>query len=200
MGLAPHATEEHDCVCNLGSRISAPLANRCSPEMKMASPVLRRRNRHIAGLTLVELLVVMAIGTILTLLAMPVFNSAMTSMRINSVANNLSTAIGKTRYRAIMNSQIYTLTLTTPANTYVVTNLQTGVADKAVPLPTRLVAINGGGNATFTFTFCPNGTAYGAGGACPGVNVTPALTLTYQSRLTSMTISSVGNVTTKNIH
>ena len=161
---------------------------------------LEGRNRHIAGLSLVELLVVMAIGTILTLLSVPVFNSAMASMRMNSVVNNLSTAIGKTRYRAIMNSQIYTLTLSTPANTFVVTNVQTGVADKVVPLPTKLVAINGGGNATYTFTFCPNGTAYGAGGACPGVNATPALTLTYQSRQTNMTVSSVGNVTTKTIH
>lgn len=161
---------------------------------------LERRNRHIAGLSLVELLVVMAIGTILTLLSVPVFNSAMASMRMNSMVNSLSTAIGKTRYRAIMNSQIYTLTLSTPANTFVVTNVQTGVADKVVPLPTRVVAINGGGNAIYSFTFCPNGTAYGAGGACPGVNVTPALTLTYQSRQTNMTISSVGNVTTKTIH
>lgn len=153
-----------------------------------------------AGVTLIELLAVMAIGTVLSLLAVPVFNSAMTSMRLNAVANNITAAMGKTRYRAIMNSQPYSLTLSTPANTYVVTNLQTNVADNAVPLPSTLVAINGGGNATFTFTFCPNGTVYGAGGACPGANLTPALSLTYQSRQTNISVSSVGNVTAKTIH
>lgn len=156
--------------------------------------------RSSTGLSLVELLVVMAIGTVLSLLAVPVFNSAMTTMRLNAVASNVTAAIGKTRYRAIMNSQPYTLTLSTPANTYVVKNLQTNVADNPVPLPSTLVAINGGGNATYTYTFCPNGTAYGAGGACPGANVTPALSLTYKSRQTDISVSSVGNVTTNAIH
>src|SRR3954471_9890226 len=50
-----------------------------------------------AGLTLVELLAVMAIGMVLTLIAVPIFNSAITSMRLNTVVNNLSTAIGKAR-------------------------------------------------------------------------------------------------------
>src|SRR5579864_8166485 len=157
-------------------------------------------HRSSAGLTLVELMVVMAIGTVLSLLAVPVFNSAMTTMRLKAVASNVTAAIGKTRYRAIMNSQPYTLTVSTPTNTYVVTNLQTNVADNPVPLPSTLVAINGGGNATYTFTFCPNGTAYGAGGACPGANVTPALSLTYKSRQTDISVSSVGNVTTNTIH
>jgi prepilin-type N-terminal cleavage/methylation domain-containing protein len=156
--------------------------------------------RSSAGLSLVELMVVMAIGTVLSLLAVPVFNSAMTTMRLNAVASNVSAAIGKTRYRAIMNSQPYTLTLSTPGNTYVVTNLQSKVTDNAVPLPSTLVAINGGGNATYTFTFCPNGTAYGAGGTCPSANVTPVLSLTYKSRQTDISVSSVGNVTTNAIH
>lgn len=142
----------------------------------------------------------MAIGLILSLIAVPIFNSAMTSMRLNSTANAVSAAVGKTRYRAIMNSQIYTLALSTPANSYTVTNLRTGVADNAVPLPSNVVAINGGGNGTFTFTFCPNGTVYGAGGACPGANVTPALTFTYKSRQVNTTVSSAGNVTTTTIH
>lgn len=158
-----------------------------------------RKNRS-AGLTLIELLSVMAIGTVLALLAIPVFNSAMTSMRLNAMANNLSAAIGKTRYRAIMNSQVYTLTLNTPGNTYVVTNAQTTVADNAVPLPSKLVAINGGATAAYTFTFCPNGTVYGAGGVCPSANLTPALSLTHQSKQTNISVSSVGNVTTTPVH
>ena len=36
----------------------------------------------------------MAIGTVLSLLAVPVFNSAMTTMRLNAVASNVTAAIG----------------------------------------------------------------------------------------------------------
>ena len=115
------------------------------------------------------------------------------------MANGVSAAAGKTRYRAIMNSQIYTLAVSTPANTYVVTNLPTGVADLVVPLPSTLIAINGGGNATYTFTFCPNGTVYGAGGVCPGANVPPALAFTFKGRQVNINVSSAGNVTTTTI-
>ncbi len=165
-----------------------------------SSRTARGRRNGSAGLTLIELLIVMAIGIVLTALAMPVINSALTSMRLNSMANSITSAIGKARYRAIMNSQPYSLVLSTPVNSYVVTNLQTQVADKAVPLPSTTIAVNGGAAAIYTYTFCPNGTVYGAGGACPGGNLPPALALTYQNRQINMAVSSVGNVTATTIH
>ncbi|HEX9014082.1 MAG TPA: hypothetical protein VF813_11215 [Anaerolineaceae bacterium] len=113
--------------------------------------------------------------------------------------NAITGAIGNTRYRAIMKSQALTLALTTPANSYVVTDLTTGVADAAVPLPGG-VAINGGGAAIITLTFCPNGTVWG-GGACPtGSSAPPALQITAQGRQINLSVSSVGNVTTTTIH
>lgn len=144
---------------------------------------------------------VMVVGTILTVVAIPLIGNALTSMRVNSAVNAVSSGISKTRYRAIMTSQTYTLAITTPGNSYVVTNVNTGKVDTAVPLPTQGIAINGGANATYSFTLCPNGMIYGAGGACAiGSPAPPALTITAQSRQVNISVSSVGNVTTTTIY
>jgi prepilin-type N-terminal cleavage/methylation domain-containing protein len=155
----------------------------------------KKRPKRLRGFTVLELMVSMAVGVIVTAAAVPLITRAMTMIRLNSVSSSLTAAISATRYQAIMNSQIYTLVLTTPANTYVVTNLGSGKAFRAVPIPSQGVTINGGVNATYTFTFCPNGMVYGAGGACPGP-ATPALTLLNQSKQVNISVSGVGNVTT----
>lgn len=152
------------------------------------------------GFTLPELLVTLLVASVLTAIAIPVMNAAMISMRLNSTVTAMSSAISNTRYRAIKDSQVYTLTVTTPGNTYVVTNVGTGTADSAVPLPNSGTALNGGGSATYTFTLCPNGTVYGAGATCPGNNTAPALAATYLGRETDIGVSGAGNVTTTHIH
>jgi prepilin-type N-terminal cleavage/methylation domain-containing protein len=167
----------------------------------------RQDSRHFSlngnasrGFTLPELLVALLVGSILAAIAIPVMNAAMISMRLNSTVIAMSSAISNARYRAIKDSQVYTLTVTTPRNTYVVTNVGTGTADSAVPLPNSGTLLNGGGSATYTFTLCPNGTVYGAGATCPGNNTPPALAATYLGRETDIGVSGAGNVTTTHIH
>jgi len=158
-----------------------------------------RRAKSSGGFSVLELLVTMVIGMIMAAVTIPMIKNAMASMRINSTVGAISGVISSTRYRALANSQIYTLAITTPANTYVVTNVSTTTADyagKGVPLPNAGVALNGGVAATYTFTLCPNGTVSGAGGACPGGPAPPALVVTYQGRQTNLNVSTVGNVTT----
>ena len=106
-----------------------------------------------------------------------------------------------------MKNQIYTLVITAPGNTYVVTNVSTSTAGAATPLANgQTVKINGGTGATYTYTFCPNGTVYGAtSGLCPGssasfsATATPGLQITYGSRQVNIAVSTVGNVTTTTI-
>jgi hypothetical protein len=141
-----------------------------------------------------ELLTVILAGMVMTAIAVPVIGSALASMNLNSVASAISGAVSKTRYQAIMNSQTYTLTITTPANTYVVKNVSTNTASLPTPLPEREVAINGGTSGTYAFTLCPNGTVYGAGGTCPTNTTPPVLRATYQGKQITITVSSVGNV------
>src|SRR5579883_2978309 len=153
--------------------------------------------RKSHGFTMLELTVVLLIAGITAAFALPVLDASMTTMRMNSAVSAMSAAISNTRYRAIKDSQVYTVVLTTPANTYVVTNVSTATADAAVPLPYTAIAFNGGTSATYTFTLCPNGTVYGAGGTCPGNTTPPTLAATFQNREIDLTVSSAGNVTTK---
>ncbi|MGH9717464.1 MAG: pilus assembly FimT family protein [Candidatus Acidiferrales bacterium] len=150
------------------------------------------------GFTLLELLFVIAVGTILTAVAIPIMNTALNNMHVNSVVDAITGAVSKTRYQSIMTSQPYTMTITAPANTYVATNVGTGVATTTVPipLPSQTVQINSGTTATYTYTFCPNGTVYGAGGVCPGAGLPPVLTVSLQGRQVNINVSSVGNVST----
>jgi prepilin-type N-terminal cleavage/methylation domain-containing protein len=159
------------------------------------------RKPRANGFTLLELLLVIAVGMILTAVAIPVIGTTMNNMRMNSVVNAISSAVSKTRYESIMVSQPYTLVLTAPANTYVVTNTSTAFASPVTPLPSQLVQINGGAAATYTFTFCPNGTVYGAGAVCnpPAGAAPPAISVTSQGRQINVTVSGVGNVTTTTI-
>ncbi len=142
---------------------------------------------------------VLLASSILAAIAIPTYQTMKSEMQMNSMANAIAGAVSQTRYAAIMNSEIYTLVITTPANTYVATNIGTGVASSAVPLPGSSILLNGGASATYTFTLCPNGTVYGAGGVCPGTNNPPAISATYQGRQTNVSVSGVGNVTTTTI-
>jgi len=140
-------------------------------------------------------MVALLVGVILTAAAVPITKSASNTLQLRSVGTSLTSGILNTRYRAIMNSHVLTFTLTTPANTYVVTDVTTGVAATAIPIPGQSVTINGG-VGTYTFTFCPNGMVYGAGGVCPGNTAPPALTATTNGKQLNLTVSGVGNVTT----
>jgi type II secretory pathway pseudopilin PulG len=160
-------------------------------------PDARRRS---GGFTLIDVTVTMLVALILAGIAVPSFSKFMDRMTVNSTASAISAAISNARYRSIMNSQVYTVAVTAPANTYVVTNIGTGTADAAVPLPDPIVLLNGGSSGTYTFTLCPNGTVYGTGGACPGNSNPPALAFTYQGREVDINVSSAGNVTSTTIH
>jgi len=155
---------------------------------------------RVAGFTIAELLIAMAVAAILAAMSVPIVNTTMARMRMNSAVSAISSSISKARYQAIRNSDIYTLAISVPQNTYVVTDVSTNVASSAVPLP-NTVAINGGSAAVFTYTLCPNGTVYGAGGTCTNnVNAPPALIVTYSQLQTNINVSTVGNVTTTVIH
>jgi len=157
------------------------------------------RQHRATGFTVLELLIVIAVGITLTAVAIPIMNTAMNNMHMTSMVDAISTAVSKTRYQSIMTSQPYTLAITAPANTYVVTNVST-TASVSIPLPNNSIAINNGAGATYTFTFCPNGTVWGAGGVCPGVNQPPALSVSSQGRQINVSVSNVGNVTTTMVH
>jgi Tfp pilus assembly protein FimT len=164
-----------------------------------------RRTSRQCGFTVPELLITCLVGTVLTAVSIPMFYNALNSMRLSNMVSNLSGTISGTRYQAIMKNQVYTLVITVPANTYVVTNVTTSTAGAATPLANgQTIKLNGGTAATYTYYLCPNGTVYGASGGCPGqtgfASVAPTtLSVSYGSRQVNIAVSTVGNVTTTTI-
>ena len=175
------------------ARAALPVPENAAPE----------RHRGQRGFTVPELLIALVIGTVMTAVAIPMFFKALNNARLSNAVSSISSVISSTRYSALMKSQTYTVVITAPANTYVVTNVSTSTAGAATPVANgQTIKINGGTATTYTYTFCPNGTTYGAtSGLCPGqtsftaVNP-PALSLTYGSRQVNIAVSTVGNVTT----
>lgn len=154
------------------------------------------------GTTVLEVVMVLLIAAVLTAITLPFYNGSRFDSQMNGTVGAISAVVTQTRYAAIMNSQIYTLVITAPANTYVVTNVSTSTAQSAVPLPYTAVLIDAGASATYTYTFCPNGMAYGAvSGLCPPSTIVapPVLTLSNTTRKVQLNVSNVGNVTPTNL-
>ncbi|HYM07208.1 MAG TPA: prepilin-type N-terminal cleavage/methylation domain-containing protein [Terriglobales bacterium] len=160
----------------------------------------RSARSNLRGFTIVELLIVVLVGSVLTAISIPLYKTAMMNMQLNSMSSAITGAISQTRYAAIMNAQVYTLAITAPANTYVVSNVTEVTINAAVPLPTKAIAVNGGTSATYTFTMCPNGSVYGAGGICVNPTTTPpALSVSNNGSQINIAVSGVGNVTTTRV-
>lgn len=167
-----------------------------SQDSKEQRPSEQRLLRRESGFTMPELLVGVFVAVIITAMAVPIYQNTLMNWRMNSMASAITGAISSTRYQALSKSQTYTLAITAPANTYVVTNVSTGTAATAVPLPSNQILVNGG-TGTSTFTLCPNGVVYGAGGSCAtGSPNPPAISVSYNTRKINISVSSVGNVST----
>jgi type II secretory pathway pseudopilin PulG len=199
----------HLLSANGSYRLERPISRRPRQFSREESLKRNQAGRHpaprpslpssAAGFTLLEALIVVAIGIIMTAVAIPVISTAWANMRINSSVADFTAALNTSRYQAIKNSQIYTMAITAPGNTYVLTDISATPpsAAPAVALPPYITINSGGG--VYTYTLCPNGMVYGAGGACPGP-VPPALLFKYQNRQINISVSEVGNVSTTIIH
>ena len=84
------------------------------------------KRRATAGFSLIELLVVLAIGTVLTVIAVPITINAMKSYRLTAAVSAATGAIQATRYAAIMHGYPgtgspgygYEITFTPATNSY----------------------------------------------------------------------------------
>jgi prepilin-type N-terminal cleavage/methylation domain-containing protein len=159
---------------------------------------LRSRNKRARGFSLVELLIAVLIGSVLTAMAIPVWVQQMAQMRLASAVSSISSAMTQTRYKAIMTSQAYTLTINSPADTYVISPVG-GTVGSTIPFTPSAVSINGGSSGTYTYLFCPNGTVWNSGTTCPGTGAPASITAAFEGRQINLNITGVGNVTTVNV-
>ena len=142
------------------------------------------------GFTLIEMVIVLAILTVLTAVCLPLFQSATKSYRMSSAVLAVTGAIQSTRYQAIMHGYPYTLTLDPTTQTYQVKNELPGAAtftnvSTAIPWSAdQGIALS----PATTLQFSPGGIVTVNSGAM-------VLILNDGTVTETITVSEVGNVT-----
>lgn len=90
--------------------------------------VAARSRRKTRGFTIVELVVVMAVGLIAAAITVPLVASSLQSFRLQAAVTSVSGIIQSTRYRAIVDGCPYAVAFSKAANTYQVSSAVTGGA------------------------------------------------------------------------
>jgi prepilin-type N-terminal cleavage/methylation domain-containing protein len=158
------------------------------------SRTVRARTR---GFTLIEMLIGVAIGTVLTVVAVPVITAEVQVLRLSSAVTAAAQSIQAARFQAIQNGYPYNITFTPSTFTYQVANevppaTTFSNVGTAVPLSGTILTLN----ASTVLQFAPNGvvtcTTCGTGMAVNGA----VMTITYAGHTATISISSVGYVST----
>jgi type II secretion system protein H len=177
---------------------------------------LKAAGRRAAGFSIIEIMVVLAIGSLMVVVALPSIRNTMSNMHLGSAASALSAAVQSARYRAISNgcpvqlavsAQSYqvlaqTLTATTPPTCSTTFTAQSYVTGGSTVVPytaseISLSSVNGtainSGNPTATLQFNPSGTVTPAGSAVP-TSYLLVISQTTGSATKTVNVSGVGYV------
>jgi type II secretory pathway pseudopilin PulG len=160
------------------------------------------RARASGGFTLLELLLVIAVGMILAAIAIPVIGNTMRIYAMRSATTSLTGAISSSRYQAIFHGCKSQVVITASSYSYQVQSEAPAYGGQAcaaafsnvggaIPLMGRGVALS----SNITLTFSPGGSVISNPVASP-----ITLTLTYPGFTTTVpaetiTVSNYGNVT-----
>ena len=139
------------------------------------------RARAARGFTLLELVLVVAIGMVLAGIAVPVINNSMRVYSFRSSVAAFTGIIQSTRYNAIYHGCPYQLSFSAAAMTYTVASevppvgtttclAAMGPASAAVPLPGKGAALNG----DLTILFHPSGQVQATTGNLTTIQMTYA--------------------------
>ena len=143
---------------------------------------------HAKGFSLAELLIILTIGTILTIMAIPSINAGLRNYRIDGAISSITWAIHSTRYQALMNGYPYQVGFSSSTNSYQIQNSPANNGtysnvSTSVPFSTFPVVLS----ADTTLNFKPNGYVTAATGALN-------FTITYQGVCQKLTVTNYGNV------
>ena len=150
-----------------------------------------RKRKSSRGFTLLELLMSMAVGVILTAVSVPMVNSSLVNYRMNSSVTMVSSAINSARYQAIYQGYPFTLTFTKSGGTYQLASQKppaTSFSNVGGAIP-----FEGGGMAlnqdTVTLRFSPGGVVTSSAGDMSDIE------LTYKGQTRKIAVSTYGKLT-----
>ena len=159
------------------------------------------------GITLIELIVVLAIIGIVLKLAAPSFNAYRQNTNLKEAARDISSDISYYKQRAVSEYKYYKINFSAAANTYAI---QQGTIIVVSPLTINYVALTtktvGAGNANIVISGTPSFTGNpGNSGESNGTYVTlsprgtsgaGSLTLQHTRRLSPLGVPSTATITT----
>ena len=106
-------------------------------------PARSRPVRRIRGYSMVELMIAMLMGTILTAIAIPQVKSQVYSYRLSSAVAMAKWAIQSTRFQALMKGYPYQVAFTASTQSYQIQNLPSGTTyanvGGSVPLAVSII-------------------------------------------------------------
>ena len=141
------------------------------------------------GFSLIEALVIVAIGTILTVIAIPSISSGLRNYRLEGAISSVTWAVHSTRYQALMEGYPFQVVFSSAANTYQIQSSPTGVAGpysnvgSATPFSAFPVTLS----ADTTLNFRPNGFVQATTG-------TLVFNVAYQGVCQKISVTNYGNV------
>lgn len=137
---------------------------------------------------MVEIMMAILIGIVLTAFAFPEVKSATYNYRLNSAVAMAKWAIQSTRFQALQAGYPYQVVFTAATTNYQIQNLPSGTTyqnvGSAVPLSAWPMTVN----QNTTINFKPDGFVSETVGS-------NSFTITYQNLTATLTVSNYGNVT-----
>jgi Tfp pilus assembly protein FimT len=150
--------------------------------------VTSRRSTSARGFSMVELLMVVAVGIILSAMAIPQVQSQVYNYRLNSAVAMAKWSIQSTRFQSLMKGYPYQVAFSAANTNYQIQNLPSGVSYQNVGTAVPLAAWPMTVSANTTINFRPNGMVT----ATVGTNT---FTITYMGTTKTISVSNYGNVT-----
>lgn len=144
--------------------------------------------RNAWGFTMIEIVIVLLIGSILTAMAIPQVKSGLYAYRLNSAVAMAKWSIQSTRFQALMKGYPYQVAFSAANKNYQIQNLPSGTTYQNVGTAVPLAAWPMTVNADTTLQFKPNGSVTASVGGL-------SFTITYQGTTKTITVSNYGNVT-----
>ncbi|MBZ5643080.1 MAG: prepilin-type N-terminal cleavage/methylation domain-containing protein [Acidobacteriia bacterium] len=150
--------------------------------------VRRRLSGNARGFSLIEIVIVLLVGSILTAMAIPQVKSSLNTYRLNSAVAMAKWSIQSTRFQALMKGYPYQVAFSATNFNYQIQNLPSGTTYSnvggTVPLASWPMTLS----ANTTLRFLPNGSVNAPVGGL-------SFNITYQGTTKTITVSNYGNVT-----